>query len=82
MKKTNSEYKRIKQSDLKGQHNFMSLYLLNLLTIIYYTVFMFGGPCHLSIFRQCSRDLIVLWEQPVYLVMEKINISEFVLLPH
>ena len=26
-----------------------------------------GGPCHLSSFKQCSGDLILLWEQLVYL---------------
>ena len=42
----------------------------------------FGGPCHLSGFKQCSGDLIFLWEQLVYSLMEKINTSDFVLLPH
>ena len=30
-----------------------------------------GGPCHLSSFKQCSGDLIYLWEHLVYLLMEK-----------
>ena len=41
-----------KQSDLKGQHNFNR-----------YTLFICGGPCHLSSFEQCSGDLTFLWEQ-------------------
>ena len=45
-----------KQMDLKGQHNFILFY------------FVFGGHCHLSCFRQCSGDLICLWEQLVHLV--------------
>ena len=39
-----------KQTDLRGQYNFILFY------------FMFGGPCHISIFKQCSGDLIFLWE--------------------
>ena len=33
-------------------------------------------------FKQSSVDIIVLWEQLVYSVMEKINISRFVLFPN
>ena len=36
-----------------------------------YSLFMFGGPCHLSSFKQCSEDFIVLREQLVYSVVEK-----------
>ena len=36
-----------KQTDLKGQHNFLLL-------------FIFGGSCRLSIVKQCSGDLTVL----------------------
>ena len=43
-----------KQTDLKGRHN---LYCFNL--------FMCGGPCHLSSFKQCSGALFSLWEQLV-----------------
>ena len=50
-------------------------------TISYcYTLFIGGGPCHLSSFRQCSLDLIFLWEKLVIFAMKKINISEFALL--
>ena len=41
----------------------------------------FGGPRHLSGFTQSSVDLIFFWEQLVYSLMEKVNISEFVLSP-
>ena len=41
------------------------------------TLFIFGGPYHLFSFKQCCGDLVVLWEQLVYSVMEKINMSEF-----
>ena len=47
-----------------------------------FTLFICGGPCHLLSFKQYSGDLISLWEQLVYSVMEKMDISEFVLLPH
>ena len=40
-------------------------------------MFIRSGPCHLSSLKQCSGDLIFLWGQLVYLVMKKINISEF-----
>ena len=46
-----------KQSDLKGQRNMC----------------LCGGPCHLSSFKQCSGDLIFLWEQLVYSLLETIN---------
>ena len=59
-------YKLDKQTDLKWQHSFTLFY------------FVCGGPCHLSSFKQCTRDLR---EQLVCSVMEKINIS-FVLLPY
>ena len=36
-----------------------------------FNLFICGGPCHLSSFQQCSLDLIFLWEQLVYSVMEK-----------
>ena len=39
-----------KKTDLKGQHSFTVLLIC-------------GGPCHLSSFKQCSGDLIVLWER-------------------
>ena len=43
-------------------------------TISYhFTLFIFGGPCHLYSFKQCSGDFIFLWEQLVYSVMEKNN---------
>ena len=48
----------------------------------YFTVFICGGPCHLSSLKQCSGDLIYSREQLVYSVMEKNNNSDFVLLPH
>ena len=45
-------------------------------TISYcFTLFTCGGPCRLSSFKQCSGDLIFLWELLVYSL-------EFVLLPH
>ena len=31
-----------------------------------FTLFIRGGPCHVSSFKQCSGDLIILWEQLVY----------------
>ena len=31
-----------------------------------FPLFICGGPCHLSSFRQCSGDVIFLWEQLVY----------------
>ena len=34
------------------------------------TFFICGGPCHLSSLKQCSGDLIFLWEQLVYSVMK------------
>ena len=45
-----------------------------------FTLFIRGGPCHLSSFKQSSGDLIFLWERLDYSVMEKINISECALL--
>ena len=39
---------------------------------------MFGGPCHISDFKQCSGDLIFLREQLVYLVFDKINFTNIV----
>ena len=46
---------------------------LNKQTLIslWVTLFLCGGPCHLSSYQQCSGDLIFLWEQLVYSVMEK-----------
>ena len=35
------------------------------------TLFIFSRPCHISCFKQCSGDLIFLWEQLDYSVMEK-----------
>ena len=32
-----------------------------------------GGPCHLFSFKQCSEDLIILWEQLVYSILEQIK---------
>ena len=37
-----------------------------------------GGPCHFSGFKHCSRDVISFLEQ---LVMDKLNISAFTLVP-
>ena len=34
-------------------------------------LFLFGGPCHLNRLKWCSGDIIFLWEQLVYSVMEK-----------
>ena len=31
-----------------------------------FTLFICGGPCHHSSYKQCSGDLIFLWEQFVY----------------
>ena len=42
-----------------------------------FPLFIWGGPCHLSSFKQCSRDLIFLWEQLVYNIL-----LEVALLPH
>ena len=51
-------------------------------TISYcFTLFICGGPCHLSSFKHCCVDLLFLWEQLVYSVIEKINICELVLPP-
>lgn len=51
-------------------------------TTQFYTVWLclhVADPCHLSSFEQSSGDLIFLWEELVYSVMEKnIYISEFV----
>ena len=40
-----------KEADLKGQHFCPVSYCL--------TLFTFGGPCHLSNFKQCSGDLLL-----------------------
>ena len=47
-----------------------------------FTLLICDGLCHLSSVKRCSGDLIFLWKQLVYSVMEQINISEFVLLPY
>ena len=47
-----------------------------------FTLFICGGPCHLSSFKQCSRNFIFLWKQFFYSIIEKMNISEFVLWPY
>ena len=55
------------QTVLKGQHNFKLFYFV-----------LCGGPCHLSSFKQYSGELISLWEQLVYSVMENINQNHIV----
>ena len=43
-------------------------------TISYrFTLFICGGPRHLSSFKQCPGDLIFLWEQLVYSVMWQVS---------
>ena len=56
---------------------------VNIHTYIIFHTFYFvytGGPCHLLGFKQCSGDLLFLFL--VYLIMEKIHISAFILLPY
>ena len=43
-------------------------------TISYwFTLFIFGGPCHLPISKHCSGDLIFLCEQLVYPATELLH---------
>ena len=45
-----------------------------------FTLFIFGGPCHLSSFRQCYGNIIFPQKSFFYALMEKMNVPEFVLL--
>ena len=45
-----------------------------------FTLFICGGPCHLSSFKQCSGDLTYIWEQLDYSVMENVCIITSLLL--
>ena len=65
-----------KQTDLKGQRSF--ILFIWFICDIYSYWFICGGPGHLSSFEQCSGDLISLWGQLVYSVMEKINVYVWV----
>ena len=56
--------------------NWMNKLTLKDNTVSYcFALFICGGPCHLSSFKQCSGNLISLWEQTVWSVMEKIDIK-------
>ena len=65
------------QSKTKKKHsrNSFHRYWINKLTlkddaVLYrFALFTCGGPCHLSSFKQCSEDLVYLWEQLVYSVI-------------
>ena len=48
---------KLKQTDLKGQHNF--------------SLFICGGPRHCFSFKQCSGDLILLRQQFVVFFLNK-----------
>ena len=61
-----------KQTDLKGQHHF----------IFFYFVYIVADPATFFSLKQWSGDLIFVWEQLVYSVMETIYTPEYVLLPH
>ena len=63
-----------KQTNSLCFHDWINKLTLKDNTILYsfiYTLFICGGPCHLSSFIECSGDLIFHWEQLVYSVLEK-----------
>ena len=51
--------------------------MLYFILIVCFTLLIFGGPCHLFRFKQCSGELILLWQQLVYSVINKNEIPEF-----